>query len=265
MSGLTENQILREGRRVLRKLADPKYRLAQRGDGNWAVVQRGDPRSSRTRSAAPYIDAFHKRGWLEPVPHPNAALVLSDAGRAWVFSEFGVDAFAAQHRKLRLRHLRDETGEEIDVLENEAESPLAWLRSRSAIDEMQFAAGERLRRDYTIARLEPRMCIDLSAPVVLGRGPGSTAMMPDAVLAAKQRFAKAMSAAGPGLSDMLFEVCCALRGLEALERDNKWPRRSGKVVLCLALDRLAAHYGLMHTATKSRLRGWSADFAAAPP
>jgi hypothetical protein len=34
-------------------------------------------------------------------------------------------------------------------------------------------------------------------------------------------------------------------------------------VLCLALDRLAAHYGLVRTTSKPRLRSWSADFAAA--
>jgi hypothetical protein len=263
MSGPTENQILREGRRVLRKLADSKSRLVQRDDSSWTVVQRGDPQSGRIRTSPGFASAFCDRGWLEPHPGSEAALVLSGAGRCWVADELGSDAFAAQHRQLRVRLTRDEAGEETTVLDNEAESPLAWLRSRGTIDEAQLEGGERLRRDYTIARMEPRMCVDLSAPVVLGNGPGSAALMPDAVLAAKQRFAKAMSAVGPGLSDMLFDVCCALRGLEALERDNKWPRRSGKVVLCLALDRLAAHYGLVRTPPKPRLRSWSAEFAEA--
>lgn len=266
MSALTENQILREARRVLRKLADAKARLAQRPDGSWAVVQRGDAQSGRVRTSASYVAAFRARGWIDPLPPPDAALVLSDAGRTFVFGELGVEAFAAQHRTLRVRAIRDDGGEDITVAENESESPLAWLKSRGAISDAQFEAGEKLRRDYTIARLEPRLCIDLTAPVVLGGGGAANAsVMPDAVLAAKQRFAKALSAVGPGLSDLLFDVCCALRGLECIEQDKKWPRRSGKVVLGLALDRLAAHYGLTGRAPKPRLRSWSADFMEAAP
>jgi len=78
------------------------------------------------------------------------------------------------------------------------------------------------------------------------------------VLAAKQRFARALSTVGPGLSDLLFEVCCHLTGLEAMESANGWPRRSGKVVLQIALDRLAAHYGLS-LPRRGRLRSWSAE------
>ena len=265
MSALPENQIVREARRVLRKLADPKSRLLQRPDGAWAVIQRGDVQSGRTKTAAVYVAAFRARGWIEPLTPPAAALALSEAGRAWILSELGVDALAAQHRQLRVRAVRDEAGEEAMVAENETESPLAWLKSRGAISDAQFDAGERLRRDYTLARLEPRVCIDLSAPVVLGGGVANAAIMPDTVLAAKQRFSKAMSAVGPGLSDLLFDMCCALRGLESIERDKKWPRRSGKVVLGLALDRLAAHYGLARPVAKAHLRSWSADFAEAAP
>ena len=53
-----------------------------------------------------------------------------------------------------------------------------------------------------------------------------------------------MAAVGPGLSDLLIAVCCHLEGMEAAERRFGWPQRAGKIVLAIALDRLAAHYGL---------------------
>jgi hypothetical protein len=68
---------------------------------------------------------------------------------------------------------------------------------------------------------------------------------------------------GPGLSDLLFDVCCALKGLETAEKDKGWPRRSGKVVLALALDRLAAHYGIRGASTRAPIRSWSAEIVEA--
>ena len=62
--------------------------------------------------------------------------------------------------------------------------------------------------------------------------------------AAKDRIARALGAAGPGLREMLERVCLAGSALEAAERGLGLPRRSGKTVLKLALQRLAAHYGL---------------------
>jgi hypothetical protein len=72
------------------------------------------------------------------------------------------------------------------------------------------------------------------------------------VLAARSRVERALKAAGEGLSTILLEVCCLERGLEAAERRLGWPSRSGKVVLRLALSRLALHYGLRPPAEPSR-------------
>ncbi|MBV9571487.1 MAG: DNA replication protein [Alphaproteobacteria bacterium] len=185
---------------------------------------------------------------------------LGAGGRSWLIAELaGIDISAAQHQSLGLRLVQNDRGGEDLVVVNQAESPLAWLHARGALDSVQFEAGERLRRDYTLAQLEPRLCTDLSAPVVLGGNGPKTMFISDTVLAAKQRLAKALGAVGPGLSDVLFDVCCALKGLETAEKEKSWPRRSGKVVLALALDRLADHYGLRPAAISGRMRSWSAD------
>jgi len=142
-----------------------------------------------------------------------------------------------------------------------ARSAAAAAASRLALG-AAFAAGEKLRRDYTLAQLAPRMGVDLTAPVVAqgGRGPDRETVS-DIALAARQRFSRAMAAAGPGLSDLAFEVCCDLGSLERAEARRGWAKRSGRVVLTLALDRLAAYYGLTITLRRAPIRAWSLDEA----
>ena len=60
--------------------------------------------------------------------------------------------------------------------------------------------------------------------------------------AARDRVSKALEALGPGLADIVFRCCCFLEGLEAAEKRLGWSARSGKVVLAIALQRLADHY-----------------------
>ena len=132
------------------------------------------------------------------------------------------------------------------VTVNVAESPLGWLRARGMVDARQFEAGERLRGDYERAALGPSVTMRWdAAPAAKGRRGAPDAFDPThAHIAAKRRFDAAMAAAGPGLSDILWRVVCACEGLPAAEKALKWPARAGRLVLTIALDRLADSYGL---------------------
>ena len=127
---------------------------------------------------------------------------------------------------------------------NLAESPLGWLFSRQIVSRRQFDAGERLRSDWERAQLAPRVTMSWDAAPV-SRGRGGSAAAPDlngAQLDAKRRFDAAIAAAGPGLADILWRIVCAGEGMRDAETALGWPARAGKLVLTLALDRVADFY-----------------------
>ena len=132
------------------------------------------------------------------------------------------------------------------VTVNLAESPLGWLKARGMVSDNQFDAGERLRSDWERSQLSPRVTMRWDAPP-MGRGARGAPEGADpttAQLAAKRRFEAAVAAVGPGLSDIAWRVICAGEGMRDAERALGWPARAGRLVLGLALDRLAAFYRL---------------------
>lgn len=130
------------------------------------------------------------------------------------------------------------------VTVNRAESPLAWLHAHGHIDRRQFDAGERLRADYETAQMQPSITMRWDASPVSGarRAAPDHLESGERQLAAKQRFDHALAALGKDLNDIAWRVICSGEALPTVERDLGWPSRSGKLVLRLALDRLAEFY-----------------------
>ncbi len=132
------------------------------------------------------------------------------------------------------------------VTVNLSESPLGWLRARGLVTVRQFDAGETLRADFERASLGPSVTMRWDASGVGGTG----ARAPDALdrttaqLAAKQRFDRVIEAAGAGLADILWRTVCACESMPDAERALGWPARSGRLVLGMALDRVADYYRL---------------------
>lgn len=130
------------------------------------------------------------------------------------------------------------------VTVNLVESPLGWLLARGHLSQRQFDAGERLRTDWERAQLAPRVTMAWDAAPI-GRRRGGAAIGPDlsgSQIDAKRRFDAAIEAAGPGLCDILWRVVCAGEGMREAESALGWPARAGKLVLTLALDRVAVFY-----------------------
>lgn len=125
---------------------------------------------------------------------------------------------------------------------NVAESPLGWLHARGHLSDAQFTAGERLRRDWETAQLAPGVTMRWDPVRIKGSAHDRGLSGSERQIAARQRFDGAVAAAGPGLSDILWRVVCAGETLPDAERALVWPARSGKLVLRLALDRVAGFY-----------------------
>jgi hypothetical protein len=130
------------------------------------------------------------------------------------------------------------------VTVNLAESPLGWLLARGHVSQRQFDAGERLRCDWERGQLGQRVTMVWdSAPVSRSRGGSATAIDLDgAQLDARRRFEAAVAEAGPGLADILWRIVCAGDGMREAESALGWPARAGKLVLGIALDRVAGYY-----------------------
>ena len=125
------------------------------------------------------------------------------------------------------------------------ESPLSWLFARGLLTARQFDAGEALRRDYEAAAMAASVTMDwdrLSTGRVDGGGGMADLTPGERQVAARGRFDKAMAALGGGLSDIAWRVLCAGEAIGAAEKGLGWPSRSAKLVLTLALDRLADYY-----------------------
>jgi len=130
------------------------------------------------------------------------------------------------------------------VTVNLAESPLSWLHARGHLTDRQMLAGETLRRDYETAAIgavvtmswdnAPRSRQKRGAPLAMNRT--------ERMLSAKARFDGALDALGTDLSDIAWRIICVGESMPAAERDMSWPARSGKLVLRIALDRLAGFY-----------------------
>ncbi len=127
------------------------------------------------------------------------------------------------------------------VTVNIAESPLGWLHAHGHLDARLFDAGELLRADYERSQLGPEVTMRWD-PVRIKTTGGRGLSPTERQIAARDRFDGAMKQAGKGLEDILWRVVCAGENLPVAEKALAWPARSGKLVLRLALDRVADFY-----------------------
>ncbi|WBU54375.1 DUF6456 domain-containing protein [Paracoccus sp. SCSIO 75233] len=265
-------------RTMLRRLAERGAELIVATGMDKAIITRDDIRTGvLPRQMA---EEFAVNGWVEPISSGQKMqrYKLSGTGRAALrrlssrnrglpqsgdFADAApVDAHsvdgpraasddhADQHRIWGTRKLSDpENGEVRNMRVNLAESPLLLLARRKdgngkpLLTPDLIAAAERLREDFELAHMGPRVTQNWDRFLTAGIDESSAAGFHSGGSdGARKRVSAALRELGPGMDDLVLRVCCFLEGLEMTERRLGWSARSGKVVLKLALQRLAEHY-----------------------
>lgn len=277
--------ITREARRILRRLGEPGAFLALAPDLEKSVVMKAAPSGETLRIASvdrAVAEAFALNDWIACTTRGRVlTYTITPAGRAALrrlleaqLAEKAASRtepatpFADQHRDIGLHKMRapgDGPDEEVRI--NHAESPLGLLARRRGADGQPFlsadlvAAGERLRVDFEVAQLGPRITQNWERFLTGGErggfpaGSGSGGGSGSAPEAARARVTAALRELGPGLGDVALRCCCFLEGMEQAEKRMGWAARSGKVVLRIALQRLKRHYAREAEAGRGGLIG----------
>lgn len=157
--------------------------------------------------------------------------------------------FGEQHRTWGHRDIKEKGAKKPRrVRVNLSESPLTMLARKKTKDGKPFLsrelvdAGERLREDFELAQLGPRVTQNWERFVTgSDRGDFGSGGLGGSS-AAQERLGAALTDLGAGLADIVMRCCCFLEGMETAEKRMGWSARSGKIVLRIALQRLRAHY-----------------------
>lgn len=234
-----EAQLEREARRLVRRLFASGWQIHSEGDG-YRLVAKGVRKGAVRRELVIWLQ---QRDLLQVSPD-GKGFVLSASGRSWhQRAGEGGQAYRRQHQSLARRP--DGT------LANMREDPLLWLLrrrgrdGRSLISRVAYEAGHRLQRDYLAASRVSGMVVDWSRASEKSTHATPHPPRAEQLLEARRRFEKAIEAMGADLADIAVEICCHGTGLEEAEKRLGWPRHSARVILRIALSRLARHYGLV--------------------
>ncbi|PRY95179.1 hypothetical protein BCF33_0793 [Hasllibacter halocynthiae] len=214
---------------LLDALDAPGAVLAVADQMDKAVIVRTDGAGRTQRTAVverPVARALALRGWIERREDGASRRVsryaLAPAGRAVLGRPPGGMAEAPAVFEAAPRSAGAETPLRILARRRDA-------TGRRFLDAPLTAAAERMAEDFVAAGLS-----------VLPPEEGVARAMR---LGAATPLGAALADLGDGLAEVALRTCCLGEGIERTERRLGWSARSGKIVLRIALQRLARHYG----------------------
>jgi len=96
------------------------------------------------------------------------------------------------------------------------------------------------------------------AHIAGGKGANHAGDMTDLAADARKALARIHEALPRDCAEVVLDVCGLEKGLQQVETERGWPRRSAKLVLRIGLDRLAEVWGMGAVAVgrEGRSRAW---------
>lgn len=237
--------------RALARLAtsDAELRLEGSGSSCGVFTRHDRRRRALLRLSAEHVAQLESEGLIEQ--REPGVFALSAAGHARVAREAAEpgEEFIAQHGAIVPRAVIDDDGALRRVRGLDPDGPmrrLAALRGPAGeawLSPAELAAAGKLRADWAVGEIGLVRGSDwMAAPMGSSvRGPGNAQ---EAAMArrcdAQRRVNEALARLSLPLKRVVERVCLYEEGLEALERAEGWPARSGKLALKLGLAQLAA-------------------------
>jgi hypothetical protein len=127
-----------------------------------------------------------------------------------------------------------------------------------------LAAALRFEQLVRRAQLSPRLTMSYNPASVGGRDRSANAVetASESSAEARMRLARLADAMSPDCWGVVFDVCGLGKGLQLVEVERRWPRRSAKLVLRIGLDQIAVQFGLSAHASGREtggIQGWLPD------
>ena len=211
------------------------------------------------------VEFMKQHGWLKFI---DGVYRHTAAGQAWL-SEFiyFVDLDAEQGAKTEL--LRRKTPNAMPrpadrsglsamagLQADQDYAPLLKLYNRQRniahkyLNETHLRAGQKLFDQFVKANLRPNVTMNWENLQSVKQNHHMGLVQDgysETTYIARRELYESLAHVGQEFAAILVEVCLFGNGLEATEKAMNWPARSAKLLLTMALDRLAEHYQLMPT------------------
>lgn len=156
------------------------------------------------------------------------------------------DGFLEQHQMLETTHQ--------GKLRNIEASPVLKLGARKNGTRFlalhQVAAAERVGQWGERALLAPKMTMAYDPTCVSknGASKSETSGVSDMAMQARKSLARLYKDLPKECAEVIVDVCVFEKGLQVIETERAWPRRSAKLVLRIGLEQLAGQLGLTSVA-----------------
>lgn len=109
-------------------------------------------------------------------------------------------------------------------------------------------AGQRIQILFERSQLQPRTTMHYGPRVGSSRGGAGVHDIGDMAADARRKLADIWKLLPSDCAGVLIDVCGFDKGLQQVEAERRWPRRSAKLVLRIGLEAAARHFGVTSNA-----------------